>query len=145
MADALGALLVHTIAARAREAHSDAASSTSEVLVDVDDEEAAAEGVAVTKENLRIGAKVKRGPDWKWEKQDGGKGGIGTIIPPSESTNDGWCQVRWAHGKTNNYRCGSACDLAYVERLDSWLDMQQDRLWTQRKFTDAEVHVGTSR
>merc|ERR1719281_1372601 len=104
MADALGALLVHTIAARASAAQSDAASSTSEVLVDVDDEEAVAEVVAVTKENLRIGAKVKRGPDWKWEKQDGGNGGIGTIMTPTESTDDGWCRVRWAHGKTNNYR-----------------------------------------
>ena len=27
----------------------------------------------------------------------------------------------------------------------SWLDAQQERLWTQRKFTDAEVVVGTSR
>merc|ERR1719387_1279579 len=111
----------------------------------------------VTFDNLRIGAEVIRGPDWQWDDQDGGKGGIGIILDPSDPSNrlpsdlaQGWIKVRWGNGVVQNYRVGYRAnhDLVYVKREatpQAWLDAQQERLWTERKFTDAEVVVGTSR
>lgn len=31
-----------------------------------------------------VGARVVRGPDWKWGDQDGGEGHTGTVIPTSD-------------------------------------------------------------
>lgn len=58
-----------------------------------------------------IGAIVKRGPDWKWDNQDGH--GYGKIA--SESL-PGWVMVYWDCGKSNAYRIGDegAYDLCYV-------------------------------
>eukprot|EP00975_Prorocentrum_lima_P051010 10686568-Prorocentrum_lima.AAC.1 len=36
-------------------------------------------GEPVTPENFRDGARVARGPDWKWGDQDGGVGGVGIL------------------------------------------------------------------
>ncbi|GMT23830.1 hypothetical protein PFISCL1PPCAC_15127 [Pristionchus fissidentatus] len=50
------------------------------------------------------GGKVKRGPDWRWRDQDGGEGGEGTIVGPSEA---GWIDVHWIdNGYVNSYRWG---------------------------------------
>ena len=45
--------------------------------------------------------RVKRGPDWKWDNQDGGAGNLGTVI---ELKSDGWIRVKWDKGGTNAYR-----------------------------------------
>ena len=34
---------------------------------------------AVTKQNFKGGAKVMRGPDWKWSDQDGGAGKLSKV------------------------------------------------------------------
>jgi hypothetical protein len=34
---------------------------------------------AVTKQNFKGGAKVMRGPDWKWSDQDGGPGKLSKV------------------------------------------------------------------
>uniref|UniRef100_A0A146LRU8 RING-type E3 ubiquitin transferase n=1 Tax=Lygus hesperus TaxID=30085 RepID=A0A146LRU8_LYGHE len=55
-----------------------------------------------------VGARVIRGPDWKWGKQDGGEGHIGTVRnfeSPEEVV------VVWDNGTAANYRCAGDYDL----------------------------------
>ncbi|XP_072016181.1 E3 ubiquitin-protein ligase MIB1-like [Amphiura filiformis] len=55
-----------------------------------------------------VGARVARGPDWKWGKQDGGDGHIGTVRSfesPEEVV------VVWDNGTAANYRCAGSYDL----------------------------------
>ena len=55
-----------------------------------------------------VGARVVRGPDWKWGKQDGGDGHVGTVRnfeSPEEVV------VVWDNGTAANYRCAGAYDL----------------------------------
>ncbi len=77
-----------------------------------------------------IGARVRRGPDWKWNVQDTwdikdevvpNATGLGTIT--GESMN-GWAVVRWDSGATRfNYRVGQneQFDLVYAEEDNSFL------------------------
>ena len=51
-----------------------------------------------------VGARVIRGHDWKWENQDGGPGGCGTV---QGEISEGWVDVRWDHGESNRYRMGA--------------------------------------
>lgn len=67
-------------------------------------------GVSVTRlcgpdVSLNKGSQVLRGPDWKWENQDGGPGRLGTIIEPEDE--EGWVTVKWENGTTNSYRWGA--------------------------------------
>lgn len=55
-----------------------------------------------------IGARVVRGPDWKWNKQDGGEGHVGTVRN-FESAEE--VVVVWDNGTAANYRCAGAYDL----------------------------------
>ena len=55
-----------------------------------------------------IGSRVIRGPDWKWGKQDGGDGHVGTIRN-FESHEE--VVVVWDNGTAANYRCTTAYDL----------------------------------
>ena len=55
-----------------------------------------------------VGCRVVRGPDWKWGKQDGGEGHVGTVRSfesPEEVV------VVWDTGTAANYRCAGAYDL----------------------------------
>nr|XP_022914465.1 E3 ubiquitin-protein ligase mind-bomb [Onthophagus taurus] len=55
-----------------------------------------------------VGARVIRGPDWKWGKQDGGEGHVGTVRnfeSPDEVV------VVWDNGTAANYRCSGQFDL----------------------------------
>ena len=53
---------------------------------------------------LKVGDRVQRGPDWKWDDQDGGEGEQGTITnAPDENT---WARVEWDAGGSNSYRWG---------------------------------------
>nr|XP_022329953.1 uncharacterized protein LOC111128566 [Crassostrea virginica] len=50
-----------------------------------------------------IGTRVRRGPDWKWQNQDGG--GSGTVT--GHSRRIGWLNVQWDTGLALNYRYGT--------------------------------------
>ena len=52
------------------------------------------------------GIRVRRGPDWRWGNQDGGKGKEGVVSTESASSK-GWVRVTWDTGDTNNYRFGA--------------------------------------
>ena len=56
------------------------------------------------------GVRVVRGPDWKWDDQDGGEGNVGTVIDTPDSE---WKQfgprtvtVVWDSGIKAQYRTG---------------------------------------
>ncbi|XP_041988693.1 E3 ubiquitin-protein ligase Ufd4 isoform X4 [Aricia agestis] len=49
------------------------------------------------------GARVTRGPDWKWRDQDGATA-TGTV---TSDLHNGWVDVRWDHGGRNSYRMGA--------------------------------------
>ena len=55
-----------------------------------------------------VGSRVVRGPDWKWGKQDGGEGHVGTVRS-FESHDE--VLVVWDNGTAANYRCASHFDL----------------------------------
>ena len=59
-----------------------------------------------------VGARVIRGPDWKWGKQDGGEGHLGTVrnFESSEEV-----VVVWDNGTAANYRCDGAHDLRILD------------------------------
>lgn len=59
-----------------------------------------------------VGARVVRGPSWKWGKQDGGEGHVGTVRnfeSPEEVV------VVWDNGTAANYRCSGAFDLRILD------------------------------
>ncbi|KAL3276771.1 hypothetical protein HHI36_012138 [Cryptolaemus montrouzieri] len=55
-----------------------------------------------------VGSRVIRGPDWKWGKQDGGEGHVGTVRN-FESSDE--VVVVWDNGTAANYRCSGQYDL----------------------------------
>ncbi|XP_037498060.1 E3 ubiquitin-protein ligase MIB1 isoform X1 [Rhipicephalus sanguineus] len=59
-----------------------------------------------------VGSRVIRGPDWKWGKQDGGDGHLGTVrnFESSEEV-----VVVWDNGTAANYRCSGTYDLRIVD------------------------------
>ena len=59
-----------------------------------------------------VGARVVRGPDWKWGKQDGGEGHVG-IVRNFESPEE--VVVVWDNGTAANYRCAGAYDLRMLD------------------------------
>ena len=67
----------------------------------------------VSTHDLRIGTRVRRGPDWKWKEQD--KHGLGTVNAADPGL-PGWVRVHWNHGLERSYRWGadSAYDLEVV-------------------------------
>ncbi|KAK2193980.1 hypothetical protein NP493_4g12025 [Ridgeia piscesae] len=65
-----------------------------------------------------VGARVVRGPDWKWGKQDGGDGHVGTVRnfeSPEEVV------VVWDNGTAANYRCAGAYDLRILDSASTGL------------------------
>ena len=59
-----------------------------------------------------VGVRVVRGPDWKWGKQDGGEGHVGTVRN-FESAEE--VVVVWDNGTAANYRCSGAFDLRVLD------------------------------
>ena len=60
---------------------------------------------------LRKGDRVTRGPQWKWDEQDGVAGTLGTVIKDVDES--GWVQVAWdgkgaSDARTFNYRTPAA-------------------------------------
>ena len=56
------------------------------------------------------GVRVVRGPDWKWDDQDGGEGNVGTVIDTPESDlmqlGARIVTVIWDSGVKAHYRAG---------------------------------------
>ena len=52
-------------------------------------------------DKMCVGARVHRGPDWKWKDQDGH--GTGTVVPRNISDKN-WIRVKWDNGNDYNYR-----------------------------------------
>lgn len=82
------------------------------------------------------GARVRRGPDWKWGDQD--EYGAGTIVGKY------WVRVEWDHGRSNAYRVGrdrfsNAYDLVYAE--DSPDGESVDPVPTRASY---EIHASAS-
>ena len=59
-----------------------------------------------------IGYRVVRGPDWQWEKQDGGEGRVGTVRG-FESRDE--VLVLWDNGTAANYRCVTHFDVRVLD------------------------------
>lgn len=54
-----------------------------------------------------LGCRVVRGPDWKSGDQDGGEGGVGTIVgTDGEELNKQTVLVCWDNGHEANYNLG---------------------------------------
>ncbi|CAF1398630.1 unnamed protein product [Didymodactylos carnosus] len=58
-----------------------------------------------------VGTRVVRGPDWKWQKQDGGEGHVGTV--QSFDNND--VLIVWDYGLSASYRCKTHYDLRILD------------------------------
>ncbi|UYV64246.1 HECTD1 [Cordylochernes scorpioides] len=54
--------------------------------------------------SMIVGARVVRGPDWKWRDQDGSPPGEGSV---TGELHNGWIDVTWDHGGSNSYRMGA--------------------------------------
>lgn len=76
----------------------------------------AAEGRVVSQRMEGVGSRVVRGPDWKWGKQDGGEGHVGTLRS-FESPEE--VLVVWDSGTAANYRCGSNFDLRVLDNASA--------------------------
>ena len=57
---------------------------------------------------MAAGLRVVRGPDWIWGDQDGGEGGVGTVVGTGRDSNRDvdTVVVYWDTGKLANYRAG---------------------------------------
>ena len=55
-----------------------------------------------------VGLRVVRGPDWRWDEQDGGEGNVGTVISstPSSESKPGTVTVVWDSGLQGEYQGG---------------------------------------
>ena len=51
-----------------------------------------------------LGLRLVRGPDWCWGDQDGGEGGVGTLVEVGEGGKS--ALVQWDLGKRTWCRCG---------------------------------------
>ncbi|XP_059173142.1 uncharacterized protein LOC131953789 [Physella acuta] len=65
--------------------------------------EAFKEIVTGSPEDMHVGTRVVRGPDWKWMNQDGGVGHVGTVV---KATPEQTVTVVWDSGDSNVYRIG---------------------------------------
>lgn len=59
---------------------------------------------------MDVGLRVVRGPDWKWQNQDGGEGHVGTVVEVGRTANSNTPEktvvVQWDSGFRTNYRVG---------------------------------------
>ena len=53
---------------------------------------------------LSLGLRLVRGPDWCWGDQDGGEGGVGTLVEVGEGGKS--ALVQWDLGERAWCRCG---------------------------------------
>lgn len=57
-----------------------------------------------SKNEIKGGDVVMRGPDWHWDNQDGGRGCRGRVV---EIRRNGWVSVKWDNAGKHDYRWGS--------------------------------------
>lgn len=58
-----------------------------------------------SQKEIKVDDRVERGPDWKWDNQDGGEGSRGTV---KEVKSTGWVNVKWDNSKkSKDYRWGA--------------------------------------
>jgi len=57
---------------------------------------------------LADGARVARGPHWKYDDEDGGEGSLGTVTKGTKTTSADWARVAW-----DNYNAKVATGLPY--------------------------------
>ncbi|XP_070574612.1 uncharacterized protein [Ptychodera flava] len=57
-------------------------------------------------EDIKVGVRVQRGKDWKWDNQDGGPSNIGFVYRVHTGAKKGLVQVRWPSGVKADYRFG---------------------------------------
>ena len=75
-------------------------------------------GYAIEELNCLIGARVVRGPDWKWDNQDGGEGHLGTIRKSKVSEE---VIVLWDNGLPSSCRCHGNYDLRVLDTAPAGL------------------------
>ena len=56
-------------------------------------------------EEVLLGIRVVRGPDWEWGDQDGGEGHVGTVVEV-QSNGSSSVTVQWDCGGKSSYRYG---------------------------------------
>lgn len=78
-----------------------------------------------------VGARVMRGADWKWGKQDGGEGHAGTVRN-FESLEE--VVVVWDNGTAANYRCQGAFDLRIIDSAPTGEWWLSSLLFASRKL-----------
>ncbi|KAB0378869.1 hypothetical protein FD755_010447 [Muntiacus reevesi] len=86
-----------------------------------------------------VGARVVRGPDWKWGKQDGGEGHVGTVRSfesPEEVV------VVWDNGTAANYRCSGAYDLRILDSAPTESRRKSKKITARGIFAGARVVRG---
>ena len=71
------------------------------------------------KDSMRhiVGKKCVRGPDWKWNDQDGGDGSEGRV---TQVKSNGWVKVKWINNRSENkYRWGyeNKFDLKIIDEI----------------------------
>eukprot|EP00117_Sycon_ciliatum_P016006 scpid26341/ scgid5881/ E3 ubiquitin-protein ligase mind-bomb; Mind bomb homolog len=82
-----------------------------------------------------VGVRVVRGPDWSHLRQDGGEGGVGTVVSPASLTDSsdsaaGHSQVPseaaqdlvtvlWDSGRVGTYRCGTSTGARQLRVFDT--------------------------
>lgn len=80
---------------------------------------------------MLLGCRVVRGPDWKWEDQDGGEGSVGTIVSLDRHSDGSKLPAKtalvcWDSGFVNNYRVGlgDCYDLRILDSAPAGKTMQ---------------------
>ena len=76
--------------------------------------------------NIKIGLRVRRGPDWRWDNQDCDRSGVpqaGSVIFTKSGTlynvkgNYAWASVLWDNGRPYNYRIGQGDKLSKFDLI----------------------------
>jgi hypothetical protein len=68
--------------------------------------------------DIKVGDRVVRGPDWKWDNQDGGVGSKGRVVSVKKP---GWVNVKWdKRSEKHDYRYG------YQESFDLKVVVEND-------------------
>ena len=92
---------------------------------------------------MEVGLRVVRGPDWKWQNQDGGEGHVGTVVevgkPGNSNTPDKTVVVQWDLGFRTNYRVGyqGLYDLCIFDSAPTGLRFIIDCAQEKKPFHDA--------
>lgn len=90
----------------------------------------------VTKDNVKLGDAVTRGPSWVYKEQDGGEGSIGVVtsLLNLKADEDGeiWIKIKWENEDYNDYRVHPVYDLNFADiperPISDYLDELDERI-----------------